>query len=98
MAEYNKEKITECIFNPDISIILAELENGEKKLTYLTEKTGISADEIKNRLAYLIEVQFVIISDSVVSVDSDKLAKFMENDENYKGVVDGLTELDSYLN
>ena len=41
---------------------------------------------------------FVFESNNKFSVDSKKLAQFMENDENYKGVVDGLTELDSYLN
>ncbi|MEM3065175.1 MAG: hypothetical protein QW177_07375 [Candidatus Nitrosotenuis sp.] len=96
----DKAKIAENLFSPDISAILAELEDGAKESSYLEEKLGISQDEIKTRLAYLLETGFVTVTDSPImyAVNNDKLAKFMENDENYKGVVDGLTELDSYLN
>ena len=98
MAEFDKEKIVECIFNPDISVILAELENGGKERSYLAEKAGVPEDEIKNRLAYLTECGLVKIESSVYSVDTEKLAKIMEGDENYENVMDGLTKLDSYLN
>jgi predicted transcriptional regulator len=95
---YDKAKIAECLFDPDISTILAELELGPKESKVLSSGLGISESEIKSRLSYLIETGFVIESSLTYAVDHDKLAKFMENDENYKGVVDGLTELDSYLN
>jgi predicted ArsR family transcriptional regulator len=98
MAEYNKEKIIERIFDPNVSVVLAELESGGKELAYLAEKIGISENEIKNRLAYLIECGLVKIESTVYSVDADKLAKVMESDENYENVMDGLTKLDSYLN
>ena len=47
-----------------------------------------------------MDAGFVTVSEPPLSygADSEKIAKFMEHDENYKGVVDGLTELDSYLN
>ena len=97
---YDKGKVLEDLFNPDISIILAELENGSKESAYLANKLGISEEEIKTRLGYLIGAGFVISSNSPLSytVNADKIAKIMESDENYKNVVDGLTELDSYLN
>jgi len=98
MAEYDKEKIVECIFNPDVSVVLAELENGGKEQSYLAEKIGVSEGEIKNRLAYLAECGLVKIESTVYSVDTEKLAKIMEGDENYENVMDGLTKLDSYLN
>jgi hypothetical protein len=98
MADYDKAKVSEALFDPDISIILAELENEPKESKFLSSNLGMSEQQIKDRLSYLIETGFVKISGTVFSVDSDKLAKFMENDENYKGVVDGLTELDSFLN
>lgn len=98
MAEFDKEKIVECIFNPDVSVVLAELENGGKELSYLAEKIGVSEDEIKNRLAYLIECSLVKAESLIYSVDTEKLAKIMEGDENYENVMDGLTKLDSYLN
>ncbi|MBM2851756.1 MAG: hypothetical protein HW420_303 [Candidatus Nitrosotenuis sp.] len=98
MAEYDKEKIIERIFDPNVSVVLAELENGGKESAYLAEKIGVSEDEIKNRLAYLIDCSLVKIESTVYSVDTDKLAKVMESDENYENVMDGLTKLDSYLN
>ena len=98
MTEFDKEKIVECIFNPDVSVVLAELENGGKESQYLAEKVGVSEDEIKNRLAYLIDCSLVKVESLVYSVDTEKLAKIMEGDENYENVMDGLTKLDSYLN
>jgi hypothetical protein len=95
---YDKAKIAEDLFNPDISGIMAELESGPKESAILSSSLGIPESDIKTRLHYLIESGFVTVSGTTYGVDSEKLAKFMENDENYKGVVDGLTELDSYLN
>lgn len=98
MTDYDKAKIADALFDPEISVILAELEDGPKEASDLSSKTGISESDIKTRLSYLIQVEFVKLSGTTYSVDTEKLAKFMENDENYKGVVDGLTELDSFLN
>ncbi|WP_042684905.1 hypothetical protein [Candidatus Nitrosotenuis chungbukensis] len=98
MAEFDKEKIVECIFDPDVSAVLAELENGGKELSYLAGKIGVTEDEINNRLAYLIDCHLVKVESSIYSVDTEKLAKIMEGDENYENVMDGLAKLDSYLN
>ena len=95
---YDKAKVAEDLFNPDISVIMAELESGPKESSVLSSTLGMSESEIKDKLAYLVEAGFVIVSGTTYGVNSEKLAKFMENDENYKGVVDGLTELDSFLN
>ena len=96
----DKSKIVEQLFDPDVSVILAELEDGNKESAYLSSKLGIAEDEIRKRLDYLIGAAIVVVSENPLSygVNSDKIAKIMENDENYKGLVDGLTELDSYLN
>ena len=94
----DKSKIADDLFNPDISIIMAELESGPKESTYLSSSLGIIEPEIKNRLSNLMDAGFVKFNNASYCVDSEKLAKFMENDENYKGVIEGLTELDSYLN
>ena len=98
MAELDREKVIECIFDPDVSSILAELEGGGKEQSYLAQKAGVPEDEIKNRLSYLIECGLVKVESSVYSVDNEKLAKIMEGDENYENVMDGLAKLDSYLN
>jgi predicted transcriptional regulator len=97
---FDKGKVVEDLFNPDISVILAELEDGSKESSFLASKLDVSEDEIRDRLNYLIESGFVDVSDSPFSysVNTEKIAKIMENEENYKGVIDGLTELDSYLN
>lgn len=91
-------KIAENLFNPEVSVIMAELEGGPKQVDLLSEKLGVTTQEIQRRLAYLVETGYVIFVGNTINVDHVKLAKFMENEDNYKGVVDGLTELDSYLN
>lgn len=98
MAEYDKGKIIEHIFDPNVSVVLAELESGGKELSYLVEKVGVPDDEIRSRLAYLVECGLVKTESTVYSVDTEKLAKIMENDDNYENVMDGLAKLDSYLN
>jgi len=98
----DKEKIIECLFDPITSEILAELENGGKESSYLAEKSGISEDEVRERLSYLLKHEFVKEQTEnekiVYSVDAEKLSKVMENDENFASVTDGLTKMDSYLN
>ena len=101
-SAFDKEKVLECMFNPDASEILAELEDGGKELTYLSKKLQISENEIRERISYLLEHDFVKEeknNDKIIfSADADKLAKIIEQDKNFDGVVDGLAEMDSYLN
>lgn len=98
----DKDKIIECMFDPIISEILAELENGSKESSYLAEKSGILEEEVAERLSYLLKCEFVKEKTendkTVYSVDAEKLSKIMENDENFASVTDGLTKMDSYLN
>lgn len=99
---YDKQKMLEILVNPDVSIILSELEDGSKSSSYLVEKLQISEIEIKERLVYVIQYGFVtleLVENKIVyTVDQEKLNDIMEMDENFSGVVDGLTELDQYLN
>jgi glutamate/tyrosine decarboxylase-like PLP-dependent enzyme len=98
----DKQKMMETLVNPDVSSILAELEGGEKDSTYLESKLHLSVDQIKDRLSYVIENKFVMVTQNngkeIFNVDLAKLNKIMENDDNFKNVVDGLTELDQFLN
>lgn len=102
IENYNKKKMLETLVNPDVSIILAELENGEKDSEYLSEKLKISSNDIKNRLSYIVEHGFVIVRQKENKIffkaDMKKLNDIMEHDENFSGVIDGLTELDQFLN
>lgn len=99
---FDKEKIIECMFDPVTSEILGELENGEKNSDYLSEKLQISDEQIHSKLSYLIEHKFVLQENKnekkIYHANADKLEKVMENDKNFENVVDGLTEMDSYLN
>jgi DNA-binding HxlR family transcriptional regulator len=99
---FDKKKMLETLTDPDVSIILEELEDGEKDLAHLTEKLQLSNDDIIKRLSYLIEHQFVKVTNgkkkTTFSVDKNKLDEIMEMDENFTGVVNGLAELDQYLN
>ncbi len=92
----------ETLVDPDVSSILAELEGGEKDSTYLTEKLQLTINQIKDLLSYVLEHKFVVINQNndkeIFKVDMDKLNKIMESDDNFKNIVDGLTELDQFLN
>ncbi len=98
----DKQKMIEILVDPDVSIILSELEDGSKDSFYLIEKLQISESMIKERLSYVIQHGFVKITQeknkTFFAVDKGKLDKIMEIDENFSGIVDGLTELDQYLN
>jgi len=92
----------EILMDSEISTILAELEDGEKDTAYISEKLNMPENVILNRLSYVIEHGFVVLNKkenlTLLNVDKNKLNKIMEMDENFSSVVDGLTELDQYLN
>jgi len=99
---YDRQKMIEFLVDPDISSILLELENGSKESSYLIEKLKMSDNEIQKKLFYIIQHGFVNIKKdgnvTIFTADKEKLNKIMESEENFSGVVDGLTELDSFLN
>jgi uncharacterized protein (DUF2249 family) len=99
---FDREKMMETLVDPEVSSILAELENGEKDSAYLIDKFQISSNQIKERLSYVVEHNFVLVEQNngneIFRVDLNKLNKIMEGDDNFKNVVDGLTELDQFLN
>ena len=99
---YDRKKMLEILIDPDVSAILLELENGSMESSYLAEKLQISDIEIRERLSYVIQHGFVKISQyenkTIYTADNDKLNKIMEMDDNFSDVVNGLTELDQYLN
>lgn len=99
---YDKQKMLEMLVDPAVSVILLELEDGDKSSSHLIKKLQMSDDEIKEKLSYVIRHGFVKLNqtekETIFSADKEKLNKLMENDDNFAGVVDGLTELDSFLN
>ena len=101
-STFDKEKVLDCMFDPDTSEILAELENEGKELSYLVETLKKSEKEIRDKLSYLIEHSFVKEETNenkiIFSADAKKLAKLVEEDRNFEDVEDGLAKMDSYLN
>lgn len=100
--DFDKQHMLYILTDPKVSEIISELEDGGKDSSYLTKKLQITENEIRDRLSYVIEYGFVIVTQSesgtTFSVDKDKLDKIVESDENFDGVVSGLTELDQFLN
>ena len=101
-ASNESEKILESLFEPDNAEILLELKNGPKPLSVLTEKIAISEGDLDEKLSYLVEKGFVkkgVEQNGIFySLDTEKLSKALENDDNFKNIDDGLAKLDSFLN
>ena len=99
---YDKQKMLETLTDPEVSAILLELEDKSKELSFLTDKLQMTENEIYEKLSYVIQYGFVHIQKNensvIFVVDQENLNKIMESDENFSGVVDGLTKLDSFLN
>ena len=97
----NEDNI-ERLFDPKITEILAMLEDSSKPIATISDQLNLDIDEIKTRLEPLINDGFISLDESangvVVSANTDKLAKFFEENMNFDSAVDGLTEMDSYLN
>ena len=101
-ASNESEKILEYLFEPDNAEILLELKNGPKSLSALTEKMNILEMDLDKKLSYLMEKGFIKKEENngeiIYSLDAEKLAKVLENEDNFKNIDDGLAKLDSFLN
>ena len=99
---YDREKVVDCMFDPVTSSILAELEDGEKECSFLSQQSSISESEVLERLSYLIEHGFISKNSNdgkcILSANSDKLTSIIENSDNFDAAVSGLEKMDSYLN
>ena len=101
-VSYDREKILDCMFDPITSLILAELEDGEKKSSHLAEKSSVSESEVFQRLSYLIDCGFIsekkIEGESTFVANETKLAEIVENGDNFGAAIEGLEKMDSFLN
>lgn len=99
---YDREKVIECMFDPITSLIIAELEDGEKNSLFLAEKSSISEHDVRERISYLIAHGFIIEKQigeqSIFSADVDKLSQVVEHNENFGAAIEGLEKMDSFLN
>ena len=103
MSEYfDREKIVDCMFDPITSEILAELEDGKKQCSILSQQFSMSESDLLKRLDYLIECEFLIKTDEngqcFISANTEKLGSLLEDSDAFDGAINGLEKMDSYLN
>ena len=103
MAEsFDREKVIDAMFDPITSEILAELEDGKKECSALSEKFSMSDSNLLERLAYLIECEFLIKTvennQCSISANNEKLGSLLEDSDAFDGAINGLEKMDSYLN
>ena len=100
--DYDLEKVIDCMFDPITSSLIAELENGKQFCNKLAQKCSITESEVKERLTYLIEHQFIFEKSEgeniLFEANTEKLASLVENGDQFDGAIDGLTKMDGYLN
>ena len=99
---FDREKVVDCMFDPVTSVIIAELEDGEKECPLLANTASVSENDVHQRLGYLVETGFIIKrtddEKTFFSANSEKLNRLVEQNENFDSAIDGLEKLDSYLN
>ena len=99
---FDREKIVDCMFDPITSSILAELEDGEKECSFLSQQSSIAESDVLERLSYLIEHGFISKNTDdgkcFLAANSDKLSSIIENGDNFDATINGLEKMDSYLN
>ena len=98
MAEYDPDRLFECIFDADIIPALAELEQGPQDAAHLAKLAGMSVSGLQGKLSYMVEHSFLYLENDIYTADTKKLTKAMEKDGSFSHVIDGVTEMDSYLN
>lgn len=100
--KYDPQKIIDIMFDPVISQLLAQLEDGEKNLSFLSKVSTLSAEEVVEKFSYLCEHDFVIKRSvegiTYYSANAEKLSQVVESHKNFDDAIDGLTKMDSYLN
>jgi DNA-binding HxlR family transcriptional regulator len=99
---FDREKVIDSMFDPITSEILAELEDGKKECSVLSQKFSMSESDLLERLAYLIECEFLIKTIEnekySISANTEKLSSLLEDDNAFDGAIYGLEKMDSYLN
>jgi len=99
---FDREKVVDCMFDPVTSLILAELEDGEKECSFLAKQASISECEVLERLSYLIDHEFISKKfhdeKCLLAANSDKLSTIVENSENFDATINSLEKMDSFLN
>ena len=96
--EYDRDRLFECMFDTELIPALAELEQGPQDAAHLARLAGMSVSELQDRLSYMVKHGFLHLENDTYTADTKKLTKAMEKDGNFSHIIDGVTEMDSYLN
>ena len=99
---FDREKVIDSMFDPITSEILAELEDGKKECSVLSQQFSMSESDLLERLGYLIECDFLIktVENDKCSIyaNTEKLGSLLEDSDAFDGAINGLEKMDSYLN
>ena len=99
---FDREKVIDSMVAPITSEILAELENGKKECSVLSQQFSMSESDLLKRLDYLIECEFIIKTvendQCSISANTEKLGSLLEDSDAFDGAINGLEKMDSYLN
>ena len=99
---FDREKAIDCMFDPITSEILAELEDGKKECFILAQQFSMSESDLLERLAYLIECNFLFKTfendKCSLFANAEKLGSLLEGSDAFDGAINGLEKMDSYLN
>ena len=99
---FDREKVIDSMFDPITSEILAELEDGKKECSVLSQQFSMSESDLLKRLDYLIECKFLIKTvendQCSISANTEKLGSLLEDSDAFDGAINGLEKMDSYLN
>ncbi len=98
----DRQRAVDCLFDMDNSVVLGELEDGQKPLSELSSISKLSEEQILSNLSYLIKAGILIKTSregsTYLSADHAKLSDLVESDGNFDAAIDGLTKMDGYLN
>jgi len=98
----DRQRAADCLFDMDNSVVLGELEDGERPLSELSSISDMSEEQILSNLSCLIEAGILHKTSkgnsTYLSADHKKLSELVESDGNFDAAIDGLTKMDGYLN
>ena len=72
--------------------------NRDQDAAHLAKLAGMSVSYLHEKLSYMVEHNFLYLENGTYRADTEKLTKVMEKDGSFSHVIDGVTEMDSYLN
>lgn len=96
--QYDTDRLFECMFDTDMIPALAELEQGPQDAAHLAKLAGIDTSSLHDKLAYMTECGFLTLENDTYTADHQKLSEVLEKDGSFSHIIDGVTEMDSYLN